>query len=119
MYLLVLQLYRDPARGGSVQKLRDYMNSNAFREGIEDAYYEAKGVLPDDANAASMRTFTHNFVDPGFKVDDPMSLEYLVLRHRQCDMVSRLQLGGQEDAAAAYARSSTTNLDEAVGNIIL
>ena len=111
-----MQHYRDPAQGGSAAKLKAYMKSPMFRDAVQAAYLESKGVLEEDMSSASLRGFTNHFVDTDFALDDPMSLEYLQLRIRMMEMISRFQVGGFEDELAAYTRLTQTDFDASVGS---
>ena len=90
------------------------MQTRVFKDAVTDAYCEAKGVLGDEVKAASLRGFFNMYMEPHFYVDDPQGLLYLKLRFEQCDMISKLKCGGQEDLLLAYTKLSQTNVDEAV-----
>ncbi len=87
-----------------------------FEDAVKDAYYESKGVIPGQVNDASRRGHRNQMVDESFCADDPLSLVYLELRYTQCDMVSRFQLGGQEDELSKYTSLCQSDIDAAVGN---
>ena len=113
-----MQTFRDPERGGSPEALEHYLSSQVFEDAVLAEYNACKGKEGGKTNS-SFRGYRNVFVDTDFCAKTPLAFEYLQLRLKVCQMISRFQCGGQEDELKAFTTMCTNDAAQAVGNSIL
>ena len=106
--LLLLQIKRDPALGGSAKILREYQQSTEFQDLILAAYNEAKLKNHKNFQEGPPRLYRNSFVDVDFCEDSDRSLLFVRERLKMMQNIANLTCEGFNKHLTEYNRLFTS-----------